>query len=131
MYQIPFRRKNEADRRLGAASRRIKKLVGREDIKTDDPLMAEIQLAQLDAMLGIGYLLSSLQARIAVEVDTRAYGYAIRDLNLDTRKLSGDLEDIKGLVYEMYRKWPVDAQEPTEPLSKREPSWWERLLGRG
>lgn len=119
--RIPFKRKNEAMRRIGAARKRMADLVGRTDIRTEDPLMAEIQMAQLDALLGIGYAMAGIDARIQIVIDEKLYNSAIYDLRQLIGRLERELAETMKLVAGMHG---------TQILPHNKPSWWDRIIGR-
>lgn len=106
--RIPFRRENEAMGRIGAARRRIENLKGRTDIGTEDPLMAEIQMAQLDALLGIGYMMAGIESKMQV----------MHDLHQRVERLDAELEEVMKLVVAMHG---------AQILSRNKPSWWDRI----
>lgn len=119
--RIPFKRKNEAMRRIGAARRRMVKLVGKPNLGTEDPLMAEIQLAQLDALLAIAYSMAGIEARIEIKIDEKAYNSAIGDLRQRIGRTERELHETMKLVSQMHG---------TQILERNKPSWWDRLTGR-
>lgn len=120
--RIPFKRKNEAMRRIEAARRRMAALVGRTDLGTEDPLMAEIQMAQLDALLGIGYSMAGIEARIEVKLDDK-YDKLVDGhmmiLHRHMYELRLEIEELRIFVAKLNK-----VETPPSPPEDR--PWWRR-----
>lgn len=115
-------------RRFVAVRKRMAKLVGKEHLGTEDPLMAEIQLAQLDALLAIGYLMAGLEARIEVVVDEKMYNSAIGDLRAAVSDLRQNINRVDSELTEAMKL--VASMHGTQIIERVKPSWWDRITGR-
>lgn len=122
-----------AQKRVRAARHRMANLVGKANLGTEDPLMAEIQMAQLDALLAMAHVALGIEAKITISVEELAIRHnwehrlgmmegRVRELNNTVHGLKKDTEDIKTVVKELYDSKP--------PPSRTVRSYWDRLLGR-
>lgn len=122
--------KSRGEQRVVAARKRMEDLVGKANLGTDDPLMAEIQMAQLDALLAIAHVMLDLEGQIEIKVQTPSRDEALRSLVRGQCEMGKDIEDLKVLVHEMYsdqlpkRPAPVPSSVPQEYRSPERP-WWQ------
>lgn len=122
--RIAFKRKSEAMRRIEAARRRMAALVGRTDIGTEDPLVAEIQMAQLDALLSIGYSMAAIDARIEVKLDDK-YNKIAGDYRVMMVRHIDELRQELGELRMFVTKVTKAETSPSSPPPEDRP-WWMR-----
>lgn len=117
-----------AKQRINAVNRRIKGLVSKKPLGTDDPLMAELGMAQIDALLAIGHGINAINSRIQIAIDkevynslTDAWGWRIREQSDEILKLRLEVEELMTLVKGMHG---------TQIVQSIKPSWWDRIRGK-
>lgn len=117
-----------AKQRINAVNRRIKGLVNKKPLGTDDPLMAELGMAQIDALLAIGHGINAINSRIQIVVDDKVYNamteswaWRIREQGDEIRHLRAEVEELMALVKGMHG---------TQIVQSIKPSWWDRIRGK-
>lgn len=122
-----------AHKRVRAARTRMANLVGKANLGTEDPLMAEIQMAQLDALLAMAHVALGIEAKVEISVEELAIRHnwdfrlemmerKVRELSTIVHTITKDVGDIKTVVKELYDGKP--------PPSRTAQSYWDRLLGK-
>lgn len=113
---------------INAAQRRIRRLVGKRHLGTNDPLMAEIAMANLDALLAVAHAINQIDSQIQIVVDdkvynemTRAWGWRIEKQEEEILKLRLEVEELMTLVKGMHG---------TQIVQSIKPSWWDRIRGK-
>lgn len=119
--RINYRKRGE--RRVEAVRRRMAALVGKKNLGTDDPLMAEIQMAQLDAMLAIAHAMLDLEGKIEIKVQTPDRDDLLRSLvrgHYELGKKVGNMESALKAIANGERDKAEGQPQPTST-----PPWWK------
>lgn len=123
--RIVFKRRGQAQRKLRSVRKRMESWPDKENLVTSDPMLAEIQLGQLEALMSIGHSMAALEASIEVTVDEKVYkgitetwAGRIVHLEQEARRLRVEIEELMVLVKSMHG---------TQILDRNKPSWWDRI----
>lgn len=112
--------------RLRSAAVRIANIAKtKPPLGTDDPLMAEIQLAQLDALLAIGEAMEAIHDKIEINLDDQIRTETRERFRIQVKQLDNlalEMEELMKLVASMHG---------TQIVAHAKPSWWDRITGRG
>lgn len=117
-----------AKQRINAVNRRIKGLVKKTHLGTDDPLMAELGMAQIDALLAVAHGINAINSKIQIVVDEKVYndltdtlGWRIQNQNHEIANLRQEVEELMALVKSMHG---------VQIVAHAKPSWWDRIRGK-
>lgn len=121
MSRYVFRSRSRAQQRIDAVRKRVESWRGKPHLGTEDPMLIETQMAQLDALLSIAHSMAALEARITVTIDESMTTWKFRDQEKRIAELRREMEELMVLVQSMHG---------TQIIKENKPSWWDRIFSR-
>lgn len=117
-----------AKQRINAVNRRIKGLAKKTHLGTDDPLMAELGMAQIDALLAIGHGINAINSKIQIAVDEKVYNELTDSWTRRIQRQSDEILKLRLEVEELMAL--VKSMHGTQIVAHAKPSWWDRIMGK-
>lgn len=108
------------------AARRIRAIAERDDLSTNDPLLAEISLAQVDATLAVAAALSEAHQRTNFVEVVNPYAFPSGSMGSDRPQAPDDSGAVTRAIMLQFQL--AQAEKTIEELRRQAQPWWRRIF---